>query len=328
MKRRTSLILFVALCALLSCTSSSTPRARTTLPPRATPPSSKRTPKASPTSLARLPFVVERAAGAVIGKTGYMLGGLIPGDASISTILSIDLETGVGHRIGSLPIAAHDAAAVALGNEILVLGGSDPAGTLVQRFDPSTGNVTTVGHLPRVLSDLAAVSIGGTVYVAGGYDGTRARGEVLQTTNGRDFKVLATLPTGLRYAAVAATGSKLIVAGGQTQSAPASRSIYLVDTTSGSVSRLATLPISVAHAVLVVRGDSAFLIGGRDSAGRPSARVWRISISTGTVAVSTPLAIPLADSTLLSDGTTTILAGGATGDASSGGETNAEILFT
>ena len=257
-----------------------------------------------------------------------MFGGLIPGDRSISTILAIDLNTGAAKRVGNLPIPAHDAAAVSYGNDVLLFGGSDPAGTLVQRFDPTTGNVTTIGHLPRVLSDLAAVSIGGTVYVVGGYDGTRARGEVLGTTNGRDFRVLTTLPSGLRYAAVAAAGSKLIIAGGQTQSAPASRSIYVVDTGSGSVQLLATLPISVAHAVLLVRGETAFLIGGRDSAGRPSARVWRISISTGAVHASTPLAIPMADPTILSDGPTTILAGGATGDASSGGETSVEILFT
>jgi hypothetical protein len=281
-----------------------------------------------PLTLARLPYAVERAAGATIGNTGYMLGGLVAGDRSISIILAVDLTNGAARRIGTLPVGAHDAAAVPYGSDVLLFGGSDPVGTLVQRFDPSTGRVATVGHLPRVLSDLDAVSIGGTVYVVGGYDGTRARAEVLAATNGRDFKVLATLPAGLRYAAAAAAGSNLIIAGGQTQSAPASRSIYVVDTASGSVHRLATLPVSVAHAVLLIRGDSAFLIGGRDSAGRPSARVWRITISTGAVSASTPLAIPLADPTLLTDGTRAILAGGATGDASTGGETDMEILFT
>jgi hypothetical protein len=36
----------------------------------------------------------------------------------------------------------------------------------------------------------------------------------------------------------------------------------------------------------------------------------------------------LADATLLESATKTILAGGATGEASSGGETDREILFT
>jgi len=278
--------------------------------------------------LATLPYAVERAAGAVIQGTGYLLGGLIPGDRSTSTILSVDLETGSAHRVGSLRIAAHDAAAVSFNNEIFLFGGSDPAGTLVQRFDPATHRVTTIGHLPRALSDLAAVTIGGAIYIVGGYDGSRARAEVLMSPDGRTFRTLATLPTGLRYAAVASAGTKLIIAGGQTQSSPASRSVYVVDTTSGSVRRLAQLPSPVAHAVLIVRGDTAFLIGGRDSAGRPGARVWRISLFTGAVSPSTPIAIPLADPTLLAGTRRTILAGGATGPAPSGGETNQELLFT
>jgi N-acetylneuraminic acid mutarotase len=278
--------------------------------------------------LATLPYVVERAAGAVLGNTGFMFGGLVPGDSSISTILSVDLETGSARRVGSLPIAAHDAAAVSFNNEILLFGGSDPAGTLVQRFDPASHRVTTIGHLPRALSDLAAVKIGNAIYIVGGYDGFRARAEVLMTPDGRTFRTLTDLPTGLRYAAVASAGTTLIIAGGQTQSSPASRSVYAVDTTSGSVRRLAQLPSPVAHAVLIVRGDNAFLIGGRDAAGRPSARAWRISISTGAVSPSTRIAIPLADPTLLAGATRTILAGGATGTAPSGGETSKEILFT
>jgi N-acetylneuraminic acid mutarotase len=257
-----------------------------------------------------------------------MLGGLAPGDRSISTILSVDLETGAARRVGSLPIAAHDAAAVAMGDKIWLFGGSDPAGTLVQQFDPATRTVITIGHLPRVLSDLAAATIGNTAYVVGGFDGSRARPEVLATTDGRSFRVVATLPAGLRYAAVAAAGTKLLVAGGQTQTAAASRSVFVVDPTTHSVKTLAQLPVAVAHAVMLVRGDNAFVIGGRDVAGRPSANVWRIDVSTGAASERTAISLPLADPTLLAGATKVILAGGATGRASSGGESNIEILFT
>jgi len=278
--------------------------------------------------LPSLPYVVERAAGAVIGDTGYMLGGLVPGDRSISTILAVNLETGVPRRVASLPVAVHDAAAVAMGSKILLFGGSDPAGTLVQQFDPVSDGVVTIGHLPRVLSDLAATVIGNTAYIVGGFDGMRARPEVLETTDGRSFKVVATLPNGLRYAAVGAVGSKLLIAGGQTQTANASRGVYLVDPSSGSVQVFAQLPVAVAHAVLVVSADSAFLIGGRDSAGRPTARVWRFTISKGTISASSALPLPLADASLFVGPSRTIIAGGATGHASSGGETDVEVLFT
>ena len=311
----------------MSCTSSA-PRAHTTARSTAST-SRRRSTSAVPIAeLPRLPFVVERAAGAVIGDTGYLLGGLTPGDVSIPSILSLDIETGAVNRIGSLPIAAHDAAAVSVAGQILLFGGSGAAGDLVQRFDPAARTVSTIGHLPRPLSDLGTAVIGNNVFVVGGYDGARARREILETTDGRSFRVAATLPEGSRYAAVAAAGSSLLVAGGQTDSASASRSVLLVDPASGSVRLLADLPVATAHAVLLVRGQTAFVIGGRDASGRPTARVWRIDLGTGTVAAAPPLPVPLADPALLSSGTRTILAGGATGSASSGGETNLEILFT
>ena len=315
---------------VLAACSSAAPRAHTTSTPTSTPKTSKPATGRSPGptgSLARLPYDVERAAGAVVGGTGYLLGGLVPGDRSVSPILSVDLTTGVARRIAALPAAAHDAAAVALGGNIYLLGGSGSSGTLVQRFDPSSRSVTTVGTLPRTLSDLGAVAVGNTIYVVGGFDGQHARREILATTDGRMFTVAAMLPRGLRYMAVAAAGSKLLIVGGQTDSSLASRDVLLADPATGSVQQLGTLPVANAHAVAVVRGDVAFVIGGRDAAGRPTARVWRISLPGGSIAAAAPLSIPLADATLLAGADRTILAGGATGSAPQGGETSKEILF-
>jgi N-acetylneuraminic acid mutarotase len=279
-------------------------------------------------ALPNLPYVVERAAGAVVGGTGYVIGGLVPGDRSISPILAIDLTTGIARRVGSLQAAAHDAAAAAMGTNIYLFGGSGTAGNLVQRFDPASGSITRVGTLPRTLSDLGAVSIGNTIYVVGGYDGARARREILATTDERTFTTAAMLPQGLRYMAVAAFGSKLLVVGGQTDSAQASSQILLVDPATGSVRQLGKLPVANAHAVLVVRGDTVFVVGGRDAGGHPTDRVWRVSLSSGSATAAAPLPIPLADSTLLAGPQRTLLAGGATGHAPQGGETNREIVFT
>jgi hypothetical protein len=127
---------------------------------------------------------------------------------------------------------------------------------------------------------------------------------------------------------VAVIGSKLIVVGGQTDSALASSRILLVDPATGSVRQLGTLPVGNAHAVLVVRGDAVFVIGGRDAGGRPTDRVWSISLSNGSASPAAPLPIPLADSALLAGPQRTLLAGGATGHASQGGQTNKEIIFT
>lgn len=316
---------------VLAACSPAAPRARITATPTphkktSTPPISRS--HTATAALPNLPYVVERAAGAVVGGTGYMLGGLVAGDRSISPILSIDLSSGLARRVGTLPAPAHDAAAAALGNIVFIFGGSGAAGNLVQRFDPATGSVTRVGTLPRTLSDLGAVAIGSTIYVVGGFDAQHARREILSTTDGRTFTVAAMLPYGLRYMAVAAAGSKLLIVGGQTDSSLASRDVFLADPASGSVRLLGLLPLANAHAVAVVRADIAFVIGGRDDAGRPTDRVWRISLPGGSIAAAAPLSIPLADATLLAGPDRTIVAGGATGSAAQGGETNKEILFT
>src|SRR5439155_17435013 len=133
---------------------------------------------------------------------------------------------------------------------------------------------------------------------------------------------------GVRYAAIAAAGSRLLVVGGQTDAALSSREVFLVDPAAGSVRPLGTLPVANAHAVVVVHGDTAFVIGGRDAAGRPTDRVWRISLSRASIGAAQPLPIPLADATLLTGGRRTILAGGATGSDPVGGETSKEIFFT
>jgi hypothetical protein len=324
--RRFLSLLFAALVACTAATPRSQPSHTPPSSPRSRPTSPHRSPAAS--ARAHLPFAVERAAGAVVGDTGFMLGGLIPGDRSIDHILSVDLATGRGRLVGSLPAALHDAAATSLGGRVYLFGGSGSAGTLVQRFDPASNHVSTVGHLPRALSDLSAVTIADTMFVLGGFDGQQARREVLATTDGRAFRVVALLPDGLRYTAAAVVGEKVLVVGGQTMTSLASRAVLLIDPTSGSVRRLASLPVPVAHAVVIVRGQTAFAAGGRDDGGRPLRDVWKIDLIGGKVSAAARLPYPIADPTLLVGNSIVLLAGGASGLLAQGGETNDELVFT
>src|SRR5207302_1583809 len=112
---------------------------------------------------------------------------------------------------------------------------------------------TVTGHLPIALSDISSATVGNTVYLVGGYDGTVPRREIYATSDGRTFRVAATLPQGLRYAAVTAVGSTVVVAGGQAASGPVS-TVSALDTKTGALTRLATLPAPVTEA-------SAFVVG-------------------------------------------------------------------
>jgi Kelch motif len=75
----------------------------------------------------------------------------------------------------------------------------------ILRYDPATRQVSVAGTLPSNASDVAAAALGGTAYVVGGYDGAKPLDTILAwSPSGGSARVVARLPQGLRYAAVAA----------------------------------------------------------------------------------------------------------------------------
>ena len=72
--------------------------------------------------------------------------------------------------VGTLPSPLAHARAVAVGDQVFVIGGSTPSGpsAAIQRFDPRTGRLTPAGSLPGPVADPAAGTIGSTTYLAGG----------------------------------------------------------------------------------------------------------------------------------------------------------------
>lgn len=83
------------------------------------------------------------------------------------------------------------------------------------------------------------------VFLVGGYDGHAPRREIYRTTDGTHFAVVATLPVGLRYAAVNAVGSTVYIAGGGR--------VLALDTGTDALRTVA--------AANVPRGQAAFALG-------------------------------------------------------------------
>jgi hypothetical protein len=56
------------------------------------------------------------------------------------------------------------------GGQMLVIGGSAPAGTsnAILRFDPSTNRISRAATLPQPITDAAVAAIGNTAYLLGG----------------------------------------------------------------------------------------------------------------------------------------------------------------
>ena len=154
----------------------------------------------------RLPAGIEDPAAAAAAGRIILAGGLTAQDLSSTTILSV---RGRATRIiGQLPAAEHDAPAATLGGRfVYVFGGGDGVRQLdhILRIDPLSGRSRGAGRLPAASRRLGQPpSSAAVAYVVGGYTGARWLDTIVAFRPGRDGRVVAHMPTPLRYAAVTA----------------------------------------------------------------------------------------------------------------------------
>jgi hypothetical protein len=235
------------------------------------------------------------------------LGGLTAGGSSDQVLAG---RPSALHRIGSLPVPTHDAAAAVLGSRVFLFGGGQATSfDAIDSLDPATGEVKRVGTIGEPLSDLGAATIGSSVFLVGGYTGSAWATAIQRFGPGRRPSVAGRLPSGLRYAGVAALGGRVYVVGGAT-TAGTSRGILVFDPARGTLRQIGSLPHAVAHGALVPLGRSLYLIGGTDAAGTPLATITRIDPRTGETTDAGSLPHPLADAGAAATGGAIVAVGG------------------
>ena len=126
--------------------------------------------------VARLPTPLRYAAVTAAGGRLVIAGGSLPAGAASDAILVYRPGSGRVARVGRLPGATTHAAAAAIGETVLVIGGRggapDSQTSRIVAFDVATGRIRTAGELRSPRSDLAAVSVGGRIILAGGRGAT------------------------------------------------------------------------------------------------------------------------------------------------------------
>ena len=260
--------------------------------------------------VAKLPAPVQDAAVAVIGDRAYAFGGLDSGGAS-TTAISVVHGSSVTSA-GSLPLAIHDAAAAPSGRgSVVVLGGGQVASYAgIAAFDAATGGVRIVGRLPTPLSDLSVATVAGTTFAVGGFTGSAWSNGIVSVDGGRARRV-ASLPIGLRYAAVAAVGNAVLIAGGRTEAGP-SRAIYRFTPADGSVARIGTLPQPLMHASAGTLDGRMYVVGGIGAGGTPVQSVLAVGTG-GDVHRAATLPSPLSDAGVASLPGRLLVIGGSDG---------------
>jgi YVTN family beta-propeller protein len=264
-----------------------------------------------PDGSSTLPSATQDMVGASLGGGRELLAaGLTASDLSTDAIVLVD--RGRGRVIGRLPFAVHDTAAARLGSAVYLFGGGDATGQRAEivRVDPSSGTASVVGRLPAPSSDQAATTIDGTAYVVGGYTGSHWLDTIVAWRPGRPARVVGHLPFALRYAAVAAEGKQVVIAGGSLENTTASRAVLRFDPRTGHVARVGTLPAPTTHATAATVGSTVYVLGGRGAAlDTPVSRIVAVP-PRGPVRAAGLLPSPLSDLTAIVVGTRILVAGG------------------
>jgi N-acetylneuraminic acid mutarotase len=126
--------------------------------------------------------------------------------------------------------------------------------------------------------------------------------------------VVGRLPVGLRYAAVAVAGNRIIIAGGVTPNA-VSDQILSFDPASGTVAAIGRLPFPLTHASAVFVDGRVVVVGGRrQETGDQTSAILAIDPTTGTTRTVGQLPGPLSDAAVGLSGGRIIVAGGDNGN--------------
>lgn len=258
-----------------------------------------------------LSVALQDAAAADLGRGRVvLLGGLDAADTSTDAVSVLDER---GQTAGeSLPEPQHDAQAALLGGHVYVFGGGQfTSYDHILSYDPASGAVSVAGALPAPTSDAAVGVLGDTAYVVGGFDGQQALDTVVAWRPGEPARVVGRLPYGLRYAAVAASDGRVVIAGGSREGTTASSAILAFEPASGRVMRLGELPTPVTHAAAVTIGAYVYVLGGRgDSPGTQTAAIVAIAPHDGHAIQDGALPERVSDAAAVSLGGSAWLLGG------------------
>ena len=278
-------------------------------------------------------------------------GGLTPAQTSANGVYLLNTATGVTREVAHLTSGVHDASGAVANGSDAIFGGGDPTTVATVQSVPvtgvaGTGPSTVSGALPAPRSDSAAVTVGATTYVVGGYDGTNPDPAVLATTDGRSFSTVANLPVPVRYPAVAASGGRIYIFGGQAIGSSAAGAgpvdvIQRINPETHQASIVGHLPYPIEAAAAMNLGGTIYLAGGESSAPHakapgvgttqldgwatssvaptagvsPVGDIWAFAPASGAVAYAGQLQVPVAHAGVVVQGDAGWLIGGESGSS-------------
>jgi YVTN family beta-propeller protein len=167
----------------------------------------------------RLPSASSDSTAAAIGGTAYVVGGYT-GTRWLDTIVAYRPGK-TAHVVAHLPKTLRYAAVTAVGDRLVIAGGSLENGTAsssVLLYAPATGRVTKLGTLPAPTTHAAAATLDGIAYLIGGRGastGTPTTAIVAIDVAQKRVRAAGQLKTARSDLAAATVGTRILVAGGK-----------------------------------------------------------------------------------------------------------------
>lgn len=258
----------------------------------------------------KLPSALSEASAVPSGSGILLLGGFAGTGPSGAVLQFNPTVSNTVTGVGTLAVPAEDAGATIIGQNAVIFGGASGAPavatTTVQAFGPAGSQ--TLGHLPHPRTGLSVISVGGHVYVLGGSAGTTDSPDVLETTDGTHFSVIARLSTPVSNPGVAVVGTTIFVVGGKHNGAaiPQVQAVNLLTSTAVVVS---TLPVAISDESVFILGGALFIAGGR-TGGLTRTEVDSLDPATGKLTRAGILPEPIADAAVGQIGNDVYLFGG------------------
>jgi DNA-binding CsgD family transcriptional regulator len=170
----------------------------------------------------------------------------------------------------NMPMGRQGLAAVALENNIYVIGGESADGLVsrVDKYDLFSDSWTGVTDKPTPVSEVNGAVIGGKVYVPGGRTAGGGVVDVLEIFDPREdrWEVGASLPMALSAYALVSFEGRLYLFGGWDGKGYR-QDVYVYDPGDDRWEQKKPMPTGRALAGAVVAGDRIFVIGGENENG-------------------------------------------------------------
>lgn len=231
----------------------------------------------SATTVASLPFRIDKSAAVATATEVVILGGYSPGSGQLDSVISFDPETNAARvKSYTLPAESSGTSAASNGQRTFIFGGSgyNSSGQYrrssgILNYD-ATGNDLSVATatLPSARSGTAAAWLNGKAYIFGGSTDVGPTSEVLSfdpQTNAVTT-MNAQLPAGLWLTSAVSDGSGVFLFGGEGSSpSDLSDEILRYDPGTDTLIKMAArLPTPRSRTSAVFDGRYAYIFGGWD----------------------------------------------------------------